>query len=274
MDASSFLSGGGEMGHLTRTYDWAASPLGPPEQWPNSLLITLSVILNSKFPMFLWWGNDLIQFYNDAYCPSLGVQGKHPGALGQKGTDCWPEIWPTIYPLIKQVLDGGDSVWFEDSLIPIYRNGQLEDVYWTFSYSPVKGNDGNVEGVLVVCTETTQSILNFKKLGEAEASASNTAQRLELALAAAHLGSFEYDLATGEVTCNVQCLAHFGISTPENITSSHFLAAILPEDRYQIEQAWNRAIIENATYNGRMERSAGSEVSGIRYFTTTGNPGK
>ncbi len=87
--------------------------------------------------MFLWWGEDLIQFYNDAYRPSLGNNGKHPTALGQKGEDCWPEIWPVIKPLIEQVVTENESTWSENQLIPIYRNGSLEDVYWTFSYSPV-----------------------------------------------------------------------------------------------------------------------------------------
>lgn len=87
--------------------------------------------------MFLWWGVDLIQFYNDAYRQILGTNGKHPTALGQRGKDCWPEIWSIINPLINQVLSGGEATWSQDQLVPIYRNGKIEDVYWTFSYSPV-----------------------------------------------------------------------------------------------------------------------------------------
>ena len=128
-----FLSGGGEMGALTREKHWATTPLGDIEYWPQSLRTTISILLSSKFPMFLWWGSELIQFYNDAYRPSLGNNGKHPHALGQRGEECWPEIWPTIKPLIDQVMAGGESTWAEDQLIPIYRNGTLEDVYWTFS---------------------------------------------------------------------------------------------------------------------------------------------
>ena len=120
-----FLQNGGEMGVLTRQYDWAGSSLGEPGNWPQSLKTIVSVILNSRFPMFLWWGPDLIQFYNDAYRPSLGNDGKHPSALGQRGQDCWPEIWPIIKPLIDQVSNNGESTWQEDQLIPIYRNGKL-----------------------------------------------------------------------------------------------------------------------------------------------------
>src|ERR1700710_654505 len=99
-----YLKGGGEMGRLTREFDWSGTVIGSPDTWSQSLLTTVSIILNSRFPMFLWWGPDLIQFYNDAYRPSLGNDGKHPKALGQRGEDCWPEIWPVIGPLIDQVL--------------------------------------------------------------------------------------------------------------------------------------------------------------------------
>lgn len=149
---------------LTRSFDWSQSILGSPENWPISLLATLRTILNAKFPMFLWWGPDLIQFYNDAYRPSLGKEGKHPGALGQRGEDCWPEIWPVIKPLIDSVLLTGESTWSEDQLIPIYRNGRLEDVYWTFSYSQVLDEQGEAAGVQVICHETTEKVLALNAL--------------------------------------------------------------------------------------------------------------
>jgi len=168
-DPYSWLPDGGEMGRLTREFDWSKTPVGSVEQWPQSLRTTVSIILSSKFPMFLWWGKDLTQFYNDAYRPSLGNNGKHPYALGQRGQECWPEIWPIIYPLIEQVLTTGESTWSEDQLIPIYRNGQLEDVYWTFGYSPITGESNTVEGVLVVCNETTEKVINARKLAESNA---------------------------------------------------------------------------------------------------------
>lgn len=152
------------MGSLTRAYDWAGTPLGPPSQWPLSLRTTVNIVLNSRFPMFLWWGTNLIQFYNDAYCPSLGLNGKHPTALGQRGEECWLEIWPIIRPLIDQVLVGGEATWSEDQLIPFYRNGQIEDIYWTFSYSPVYDHNGEVAGVLTVCQETTRQVIAQRHL--------------------------------------------------------------------------------------------------------------
>ena len=163
----SFLDGGGEMSHLIRSYDWSASPLGLPEQWPQSLRTTLGIMLRSSFPMFLWWGDDLLCFYNDAYRPSLGIDGKH-SAIGKKAKDVWSDIWHIIGPMIAKVLDTGESVWYEDQLIPIYRNGRTEDVYWTFSYSPVHGDQGAIQGVLVTCTETTRKVKDMNKLIESE----------------------------------------------------------------------------------------------------------
>ena len=163
-----FLQGGGEMGRLTRDFDWSGTVIGSPNTWSQSLLTTVSIIMNSKFPMFLWWGPDLIQFYNDAYRPSLGNNGKHPYALGQRGQDCWQEIWPVIKPLIDQVLNTSKPTWSEDQLIPIYRNNRLEDVYWTFSYSAVIDETGKAAGVLVICNETTDKVNSYNALKEAK----------------------------------------------------------------------------------------------------------
>lgn len=163
-----FLEGGGEMGALTRTHDWSATPLGSVDQWPQTLKAIVGVILHSEFPMFLWWGDEMIQFYNDAYRPSLGEDGKHPKALGQRAVDCWPEIWDVIYPLIRQVRTTNKSFFLEDQLIPIYRNGGLEEVYWTFSYSSVIGETGSIDGVLVVCNETTSKVRTLQELEQAK----------------------------------------------------------------------------------------------------------
>jgi signal transduction histidine kinase len=155
---ASKILGIGEMADLTRSFDWSQTSVGPIDRWPEVLLNAVNTLLNSRHPMFLWWGEDLVQFYNDAYRPSLG-EGKHPMALGQKGRDCWPEIWPIIFPQIEAVMTGGEASWHENQLVPIIRNGRLEDVYWTYGYSPVYTSTGQIAGTLVVCTETTNTIL-------------------------------------------------------------------------------------------------------------------
>jgi signal transduction histidine kinase len=150
--------GTGEMADLTRAFDWKSTSAGAIDDWPETLLITVNNLLATKHPMFLWWGPDLIQFYNDAYRQTIR-QDKHPRALGQMGRDCWPEIWPVIWPQIEQVMTTGEATWNENQLVPITRNGKLEDVYWTYSYSPVRDFDGSILGTLVTCTETTSTTL-------------------------------------------------------------------------------------------------------------------
>ena len=148
-----FLAGGGEMGALTRAYDWSSTSLGPPETWPQSLRVTMRIVLNTHHPMFIWWGPDLIQFYNDAYRETMGPE-RHPSALGAKGRECWAEIWDIIGPQINYVMAGKGSTWDEDRLIPVTRYGRREDVWWTYSYGPIDVG-GKVGGVLVICNDVT-----------------------------------------------------------------------------------------------------------------------
>ncbi|MES2412067.1 MAG: PAS domain-containing protein [Bacteroidota bacterium] len=177
-----FLAGGGEMGQLTREKDWSKTSLGDPESWPQSLRTTLGILLNSKFPMFLWWGKDLTCFYNDAYRPSLGREGKHPSILGMNASDAWPEIWDIIKPMIDSVFSTGEATWNEDALIPIYRNNRIEDVYWTFSYSPVYDENSEVAGVLVTCNETTEKVNTLKLLNESNKRYLNNIQQAPIAM--------------------------------------------------------------------------------------------
>jgi len=153
-----------ECARLAYSLNWQQHAMGIPASWPQSLVSTLSIIFNSKFPMFLFWGPQFYCFYNDAYRPSMGNSGKHPGAMGQMGQAAWPEIWAIIHPELEQVMNGGESTWHEDAHIPIFRNNQMEDVYWTYSYSPVIGEWGKVAGVFVTVNETTKRVLAEKHL--------------------------------------------------------------------------------------------------------------
>lgn len=158
LPARSFLEGGGEMGALMRAHDWGASPLGPPEAWPQSLRTIVRLLLNTRHPMFIFWGPDLIQFYNDAYRETMGPE-RHPSALGQRGRDCWEEIWDIIGPQIEFVMAGKGATWNEDQLVPVTRHGSREDVWWTYGYSPIDDENGGVGGVLVICNDVTERIL-------------------------------------------------------------------------------------------------------------------
>ncbi len=154
----SFLAGGGEMGALMRARDWRATPLGDPAGWPLALKNTVRLMLNTRHPMFLFWGPDLIQFYNDAYRATLDG-ARHPAALGQRGRECWVDAWAIIGPEIEGILAGGPATWHESRLVPLLRDGELRDVWWTYGFSPVEDEDG-VRGVLVICNDVTEDQRN------------------------------------------------------------------------------------------------------------------
>jgi PAS domain S-box-containing protein len=165
--ATAFLAGGGEMGALMRAHDWTASCLGPPAQWPQSLRMAVRLMLNTGHPMYVFWGAQGACLYNDAYRESIGPE-RHPRSLGRPAREVWDEIWPIIGPQIEQVMAGRGATWHVDALVPTTRHGRLEDVYWTYSYSPIDDETapGGVGGVLVVCRETTQQVLAARQLAD------------------------------------------------------------------------------------------------------------
>lgn len=162
-----FLAGGGVMGELIRDHPWAGTPLGDPAHWPQALRTVVRAMLTTQHPVFIFWGPEHICLYNDAYSRSLGAE-KHPSILGAAGRQSWQEIWPIIGPQIEQVMRGEGATWHENQLVPIIRHGELQDVYWTYSYSPIDEPDSphGVGGVLVICTETTGQVLAQKRLME------------------------------------------------------------------------------------------------------------
>ena len=163
--APEFLLGGGEMGALMRDYDWSCSSLGPPQGWPQSLRTVVRLMLNTGHPMYVWWGPELACLYNDAYRDSIGPE-RHPGSLGRPAREVWDEIWDIIGPQIEQVMSGRGATWHVDQLVPITRHGRLDEVYWTYSYSPIDDETAprGIGGVLVVCSETTRQVLAARQL--------------------------------------------------------------------------------------------------------------
>jgi two-component system, OmpR family, sensor histidine kinase VicK len=237
-DRYGFLSGGGDMARMIAEHNWNDSILGPIDTWPDILKNTLSLILRTHFPMFLWWGEERIQFYNDAFRPSLGADGKHPSALGQRGEDCWQEIWPVIYPMIEQVWNGGPSTWRENQLMPIYRNGRLEDVYWTFSYSLV-GDEPGKKGILVVGTETTTQVQAYSEVSTAR-------DDLDFAIHAAELGTWDLDPKTNHFVGNDRLKEWFGLDDEHDIELEEAIAVIADEDRTKVITAMAMAMIYEA----------------------------
>lgn len=153
------------MGRLVRLKDWSATPLGGPETWQQSLRTSVSLLLNSQFPMFVWWGDELTTIYNDAYIPVAGE--KHPDLLGKSGKEGWAEIWGDLGPLVDSVFDG-KATWSEDQVLYMNRHGYVEETYFTFSYSPVLDESGKVGGLFCACIETTDKVLATRRIQESE----------------------------------------------------------------------------------------------------------
>src|SRR5688572_27083018 len=147
-----FLDAPGTLAAMMRDHDWSGSPLGPPERWPQSLRSVVSLMLRSKFPMFVAWGPQLGFLYNDPYAQILGT--KHPGALGRPFQDIWSEIWEDISPLVHRAL-AGDASYMENLPLTMQRKGYEEQTWFTFSYSPVTDESGDIAGMYCACTETT-----------------------------------------------------------------------------------------------------------------------
>ena len=162
-ELGTILAGGGEMGALMRSFDWSKTPVGPVEEWPQSLRTAVSILLDSRFPMYIGWGPEFVQFYNDGYRPVLGT--KHPEALGRSTYDTWSEIWTDIVgPLFRKAKEEGEPTYLEDFLFPLFRFGYTEECYFTFCYSPIREESGEAGGVLVTCIETTARMVGERRL--------------------------------------------------------------------------------------------------------------
>jgi PAS domain S-box-containing protein len=228
-DTYSFLADGGNMGVLIREKDWAATSLGAIEQWPQSLKTTLSTFLPSRFPVVLFWGPDLIQFYNNAAANNIQLGGRHPAVLGQRAEECWADLWPTVQPMIADALLG-KTVGDDHRLIPVVRNGQQVDAYWAYSYSPVRNETGQVTGVLVAFTETTHTVTIVKRYQEQE-------EKLRFAINATELGTWSFDPITEVTDCNQRLRSWIGQPDDALLTRTLIRQSIVPDDRPLVSDA-------------------------------------
>lgn len=157
-----FLSGGGEMGDRIRNFDWSRTSIGSPEHWEQSLKTCVRIMLTSSQPIWIGWGKDLVKLYNDAYKEIVG--GKHPEALGKPASVVWKEIWPSIQPMLRQVMENNEGTYVESQLLIMHRHGYEEEVYYTFSYCPVPGDDGGTAGMICYNTSDTKRVINERSL--------------------------------------------------------------------------------------------------------------
>ena len=176
---------------IVRDFDWSRTPLGPQKAWPQSLRTVVSLCLASRFPMLVVWGREHIQIYNDAFRPILGAR-KHASALGGRAKATWAEIWTAIGPMFASVLEG-KSQSGDDGFFLLERSGYPEETYFNFSYDPIRGDDGAIAGICVVCMETTGRVLGERRLRTlrdvAEIAAKATSEASACDLLAATLGA-------------------------------------------------------------------------------------
>jgi len=149
-----FLEGGGNMGRAIRAFDWSATPLGPAKDWSPTLKSTVALVLSSRFPKCLVWGPELICIYNDAFEPILGSK---PEALGKAFSDVWSEVWNEIGPIAERAF-AGEATFIEDFSVTVNRHGYPEQAWFTFCYSPVRDELGNVVGMMDTVVETTAMV--------------------------------------------------------------------------------------------------------------------
>lgn len=165
---------GGEIGNLMRSLDWSQTTLGYVADWPQSLRSTISILLASKAQICLFWGNELITIYNDAYRPALA--SKHPWALGRPAHEAWSEVWNVVEPLLKGVVATGIAFWAQDHLFFLNRHGYIEETYFDVSYDPVRDESGKVGGVFCIVSETTGRVLGDRRLQTLSLLSRETAQ--------------------------------------------------------------------------------------------------
>ncbi|MHC5858231.1 ATP-binding protein [Nostoc sp.] len=190
------LLGGGEMGARMRELDWSKTSLGPTQQWPQSLKTAVRIMLTSRQAMFVWWGKELINLYNDAYKAIIG--GKHPEALGQPAAYVWREIWDQVGPRAESAMLKNEGTYDEALLLIMERNGYPEETYYTFSYSPVPNDQGDTGGIICANTDDTQRIIGERQLALLRELAARTADARTFdeacTLSASCLESNPYDL--------------------------------------------------------------------------------
>ncbi len=223
---------------LTQSIDWTHHPLGTPEQWDPLLINFLNYIFNSHQPCFLFWSEEAYCFYNDGYIAILGNE-KHPKSMGAKAIDIWQEIWTNYtYPQFAKAMSG-EPTWNIDHFIPISRNNEIVEAYFTYGYSPLFGDNGKIKGVLTTAVETTDKVMAVNALQENQ-------DKLNVALDVTKLGYFDWDIVTSKITYNNRFKEDWGLSSHDSAEKVE--SRIHPEDAKRVAEDVRKAIEDNAPY--------------------------
>nr|WP_245516734.1 ATP-binding protein [Methylobacterium segetis] len=261
MSMADILPGGGQLGAIVRSHDWAATPLGPIEGWPQSLRSAVSTVLLSPVPIVLLWGEDGIMIYNDAYSGFAG--GRHPQLLGSKVREGWPEVAEFNDNVMRVGLAGG-TLAYKDQELTLYRYGRPEPVWMNLDYSPVLDEAGRPAGVIAVVVETTERVLAARQLQESQALADLYADRIQLALSAgAIIGTWVWDLPNDQFTVDEAFARSFGLDPAlgrVGLSLEQVIATVHPEDRQGLVAAINEVVARGGAYahQYRVRRSDGN----------------
>jgi PAS domain S-box-containing protein len=242
------IHGKSRMAEIIRAHDWPSTPLGPLEGWSEALLLSANLMLSCAFPSLVFWGKELVQLYNDAFIPLLAE--RHPSGLGQTAEECWWDAWQIVGPNLNRVMKDGETVFHENTLVPIVRDGRLQDIWWTYSYSPILGPGREALGVLVVCQDITSEVTAAQELRKSEEGTRESAKRLS-ELAAIVESSDDVILSkdlNGTITSwNNAATRIFGYSQEEMIGAS--ILKLIPEHLHSDE----KTILENVRAGRRVE---------------------
>lgn len=143
-----------------RLFDWSRTPLGPRDGWPVALQITVDLILRSEFPKCLCWGEEMTSIYNDAFVPILGRKAP---CLGQPFSRIWAEAWSEIGPFAESALQG-KSTFIKNFRLATERNGEPDEGFFTFCYSPVVDETGRIRGFMDTVIETTGEVVTERRM--------------------------------------------------------------------------------------------------------------
>ncbi|MFW2830673.1 PAS domain-containing protein [Sphingomonas sp. ID0503] len=250
--ADPVLAGG--MKQAIADFDWATTPLGDMESWPQSLRTAVEIITSARFAMCMAWGPELTFLYNDAYAPILGA--RHPSALGRRLPDIWPDVWPDIVAPVEAVM-AGESVAFERLHLVMTRNGYDEDTWWDFAYSPLRDESGAVAGLLDVVMDATATVLNERRLQQEQVRLTESERRFRALVDASaeviYRANAEFDA--------IQHLDGVAFRPGADKPLTHWIDTFIHED----DQALVRAEVERAvasreelTVEHRMRNADGS----------------
>jgi signal transduction histidine kinase len=247
------LRSDGEMVRRVREKDWSRTALGPMDQWPHALRVAVDLCLHTRFPMFIWWGPELVNIYNDGYLPILGA--RHPDALGGSAPQIWAEIWSTLEDQVEAVMRRGEATWNEQVHLRVERHGYPEDAYFTWSYSPIPDDAGGIGGLLATVTEETERVRTEQELAE-------TRRRLDAALIAGEVGTFEWDVTADRLHGDPNFARIFAIQLDATggAPLGDYLAALHPDDRARVSEKVQHTIDTGEVYEAEYRIVSQGEV--------------